>query len=255
VRHATHVLDVHTWNRWQAAATTVRSWHAPSLALAKSFGLWVQARPDQPVEPGDDSFVGSITGVAIHHGKAACAPNFTGQWDIYEPEVQRGVAGLRNVLRSLGMVPDEPERREQPEQAASGQERTAPRGTQEAGQAGQAVETGETGETARRWHPSRTRDGIYADPPVFSPDDLAGVEAPAAGLFLPRVQPEERVRPGQSLGTLVRFDDFTEVDVPAPIEALVYRIGAIGPNADVALPPMMPIAAAGATVARLLPVR
>jgi hypothetical protein len=139
------------------------------------------------------------------------------------------------------MVPDEPER---PEQAASGQGPTAPAGTQEA--------VG-TEETARRWHPSRTRDGIYTDPPVFSLDDLAGVEAPAAGLFLPRVRPEERVRPGQSLGTLVRIDDFTEIDVPGPIDALVYRIGAIGPNADVALPPMMPIAAAGATVARLLP--
>ena len=55
-RHATHVIDLHTWNRWQAAATTVDAWHAPSLDLALAFGLWVQARrspapPEEGAEP------------------------------------------------------------------------------------------------------------------------------------------------------------------------------------------------------------
>lgn len=214
VQQATHVLDMHTWNRWQAAATTVRTWHAPSLELAKAFGLWVQARP--PDVPEDDAPAGSITRVAIRHGKAACAPNFTGQWDIYEPEVRRGVAGLRNVLRHLGML--------------SGNPWPMPAGT-----SGAAAPAGRE------------------PPPVFSTDDLVSVEAPAAGFFSPRVRPEERVRQGQTLGVLVRFDDFQEQEVYAPCEALVQFIGAAGAKCDVALPPMMPMAPAGARVARLLP--
>ncbi|MGH2371433.1 MAG: succinylglutamate desuccinylase/aspartoacylase family protein, partial [Chloroflexota bacterium] len=199
VRHATHVLDLHTWNRWQAAATTVRAWHAPSLDLARAFGLWVQARPPDASE-GADSF-GSVTGMAIRHGKAACAPNFTGQWDIYEPQVRRGVAGLRNVLRQLGML------------------------------AGAPWPMGQSGGAAPPGRPA---------PPVFSLDDLVAVTAPHAGLFLPRVRPEAPVRRGQALGQLIRQDDLRPVEVPAPVDALVYLIGAIGPGADVALPPMMP---------------
>lgn len=103
VRHASHVIDLHTWNRWQAAATTVDAWHAPSLDLALAFGLWVQGRP-APAPP-EEYASRYLSRVAVDHGKAACTPNFTGQWDIYEPEVRRGVAGLRAVLRHLGMLP------------------------------------------------------------------------------------------------------------------------------------------------------
>jgi predicted deacylase len=231
VQHATHVLDMHTWNRWQAAATTVRTWHQPSLELARAFGLWVQARPDPPIAPepaaADRLATGSVTAIAIRHGKAACAPNFTGQWDIFEAEVRRGAAGLRNVLRFLGMLPGASLR---------------PPGDLSAGEAYPREKLG------------RTRDGIYAAPPVFSTDELVGVDAPSAGLFLPRVRPEERVRRGQALGTLVPFEDFRSIDVLSPVDALVYLIGAAGANCDVALPPMMPIATAGARVARLLPI-
>ena len=73
------------------------------------------------------------------------------------------------------------------------------------------------------------------------------VTVPAAGLFLPRV------RRGETLGVLVRLDDFQTMDVTAPCDALVYLIGAISRGADVALPPMMPVAQAGGRVARLLP--
>jgi predicted deacylase len=203
-RQATHVLDLHTWNRWQAAATTVRAWHAPSLELARAFGLWVQKRPEEG--PEDDGPFGSLTATAIRHGRAACAPNFRGQWDIYEAEARRGVAGLRSVLRHLGMVP---------------------------GRGGAPVRP--------------------AAPPVFSPADLVDVSAPAAGLFLPRVRPEARVGQGDVLGVLVRQDDFRPVPVLAPRDALVYRIGAIGPHADVSLAAMMPIATPGGRLARLLP--
>lgn len=210
IRQATHVLDLHAWNRWQAAATTVRAWHAPSLELAKAFGLWVQARW-QP-SPADNEPFGSVTGMAIRHGKAACAPNFTGQWDIFEPQVRRGVAGLRRVLRFLSLLPP------------AGRERSA--------------------------------DGVVgraATPPVFSVEQLVDVTVAEAGIFLPRVRPEARVRRGTVLGVLVRLDTFEMQPVQSPIDALVYLIGAIGSGADVALPPMMPVARAGGRVARLLP--
>jgi predicted deacylase len=234
VQQATHVLDMHTWNRWQAAATTVRAWHAPSLALAKAFGLWVQARPRPAAE--DEASTGSVTGIAIRHGKAACAPNFTGQWDIYEPEVRRGVAGLRNVLRHLGMLPGPPLH---PGAVARA-------GAAAGGPGGAAAGTG-------RDPFGRTRDGIYAAPPVFSVEDLVDVRAPAAGLFLPRVRPEDHVRQGQELGVLVGFGDFRPQPVAAPVDAVVHLVGAVSAKCDVALPPMMPIAASGARVARLLP--
>jgi predicted deacylase len=212
-RHATHVIDLHTWNRWQAAATTVDAWHAPSLDLALAFGLWVQAR-HQPAPTGDGASR-SLPRVAIANGAAACAPNFTGQWDIYEPEVRRGVAGLRRVLRHLGMWP------------ATRQNRDA--GVPPAGPAGPA-------------------------PVVFATDDLVDVRVPDEGLFLPRVRPEQRVARGDLLGELVRLADFAAQPVRAPLEALVYLIGAIGPGADVALPSMMPLARPDGRVARLLPV-
>ena len=203
-RHASHVIDLHTWNRWQAAATTVDAWHAPSLDLALAFGLWVQARR-QPAPP-EEGASRSLPRVAIEQGKAACAPNLTGQWDIYEPEVRRGVAGLRQVLRHLGM-----------------------------------------------WPQSRRRP----PPPgavVFATDDLVDVRVPDEGIFLPRTRPEQRVARGAVLGELVRLADLRAEPVRAPLDALVYLVGAIGPGADVALPPMMPVASADGRVARLLPV-
>jgi uncharacterized protein len=199
VRHATHVLDMHTWNRWQAAATTVRAWHEPSLELAKAFGLWVQRRPEQM---GEKDETGSITSAAIREGKAACAPNFTGQWDIYEGEVRRGVAGMRNVLRYLGMIEGEP-------------------------------------------------TGVA--PPVYGTEELVEVRVKRAGIFLPQVKPEARVRRGARLGALVGLDDFEEEMIEAPVSGLVQRVGAVSAGADVALPPMMPVAAEGGLVARLLP--
>jgi predicted deacylase len=206
VGRATHVLDLHTWNRWQAAATTVNAWHAPSLDLARAFGLWVQARW-QPASP-EEGASRYLARVAIDHGKAACTPNFSGQWDIPEPQVRRGVVGLRRVLRHLGMWPQAP-------------------------------------------RPPRR------EPPViFTTDDLVTVTVPDPGLFLPRVQPEAQVRQGQVLGVLVRLEDYRPVEVHAPVDALVYLIGAVGaagPGADVSLASMMPVARAGSRVARLLP--
>ena len=199
VRHATHVLDMHTWNRWQAAATTVRAWHEPSLELAKAFGLWVQRRPEQL---GEKDKTGSITATAIREGKAACAPNFTGQWDIFEGEVRRGVAGLKNVLRSLGMIEGEPTR---------------------------------------------------VAPPVYGTEELVEVRVARAGIFLPRVKPEAHVRRRARLGVLVGLEDFSEEAIEAPVDGLVQRVGAVSAGADVALPPMMPVAAEGGLVARLLP--
>ena len=239
VRHATHVLDMHTWNRWQAAATTVRAWHEPSLALARAFGLWVQRLPDPPpsetasgdgsvarvgAQKPEESEPGSITAVAIRHGKAACAPNFTGQWDIYEGEVRRGVAGLENVLRYLGMLPGEPVGIEGGAQDAEGDF-------------------------------GRTRAGIYAQPPVFAPEELVTVVAPAAGLFLARVKPEQRITRGQRLGVLVPYGELKPLPVLSPVDGYVQRIGAIQANSDVALPSMMPMATEGAPVARLLPAK
>jgi len=200
VQHATHVLDMHTWNRWQAAATTVRARHTPSFELAKAFGLWVQRRLEVAGEEVGER--GSITATAIQHGKAACAPNFTGQWDIYEGEVRRGVAGLRNVLRHLGMMEGEP-------------------------------------------------SGI--EPPVYSTEALVDVRADRAGIFLPRVKPEAAVRRGERLGILVGLENFREEAITAPVSGLVQRIGAVSAKCDVALPPMMPVAAGGGLVARLLP--
>jgi predicted deacylase len=211
-RHATHVLDLHTWNRWQAAATTVDAWHAPSLDLARAFGLWVQAR-HTPAPPEEDASR-SLLRAAIAQGAAACAPNFTGQWDVYEPEVRRGVAGLRRVLRHLEMWP-------------------APRQNREADVP-----------PAGRAEPA---------PVVFTTDDLVDVRVPDEGLFLPRVRPEQRVARGEVLGELVPLGDFSARPVRAPLDALVYLIGAIGPGADVALPPMMPLTRPDGRVARLLP--
>lgn len=213
VRHATHVLDLHTWNRWQAAATMVDSAHEPSLELARAFGLWVQTRREPARQ--EPSANRSLARLALDHGIAICTPNFTGQWDIYEPEVRRGVAGLRRVLRQLGMWPA----------------RLAP----------------------ARSDPKREKSGVQRTPVEFSTDDLHSVSVPEAGIFLPRVRPEQRVRQGQLLGELVRLSDFRAVPVPSPMDALVYLIGAITPGADVALPSMMPIAPAGGRVARLLP--
>ncbi|MGH2368776.1 MAG: hypothetical protein ACRDI2_11315 [Chloroflexota bacterium] len=53
---------------------------------------------------------------------------------------------------------------------------------------------------------------------------------------------------------MIRQDDLRPVEVRATMEALVYLIGAIGPGADVALPPMMPLTQPGGRVARLLPI-
>jgi hypothetical protein len=118
------------------------------------------------------------------------------------------VAGLRRVLRHLGMWP--------------------------ARRAGRATPAG-------------------PEPVVFAVEDLVDVRVARPGIFLPRVRPEQGVRRGDVLGELVPLDDFRAEPVLAPLDALVYLVGAIGPGADVALPPMMPVAPADGRVARLLP--
>jgi hypothetical protein len=67
------------------------------------------------------------------------------------------------------------------------------------------------------------------------------------------VKPEARARLGERLGVLVGLEDFREEAIEAPVDGLVQRVGAVSAGADVALPPMMPVAAEGGLVARLLP--
>jgi predicted deacylase len=94
------VIDFHCWMDWAPPGALL--YNDAGLALARAFGLpWLHLYPIN-----DPRGILSLTATRL--GKAACCIELTPQNRISRDAVQQTRAGLRNVLRHLGMLPGAP---------------------------------------------------------------------------------------------------------------------------------------------------
>lgn len=103
---ATHVVDIHCWTRFWAAACLPRSDRPRSLELAAVSALpFARTNPGRAVAPGT-TLIGTYFGDT---GRVSLTFELAGQYVIYEPQVALASRCLSNVARFLGMMPGEPE--------------------------------------------------------------------------------------------------------------------------------------------------
>lgn len=105
VRRATHVVDLHCWNRFWAAATL--AWDTgDGRLMGEASGMrfvWMRGEPELPDEHTQ------IRNIVVKRGGSAMAIEFSGQYCVYEREVAAGVRAMQNVAKVLGMIEGEPE--------------------------------------------------------------------------------------------------------------------------------------------------
>lgn len=105
VQRATHVIDLHCWNRFWAAATL--AWDTgDGRRMGEASGMrfvWMRGAPELP----DDHT--QIRNIVVKRGGSAMAIEFSGQYCVCEREVRAGVRAMQNVAKVLGMMEGEPE--------------------------------------------------------------------------------------------------------------------------------------------------
>ncbi len=104
-RHATHVIDLHCWNKFWATATLATDDGGESRRMGEvagtRFTCW---REVQPVE-----LPAQIRHAVVARGGAGMAMEFAGQYCVYEREVRTGLRAVTNVAKMLGMLDGEPD--------------------------------------------------------------------------------------------------------------------------------------------------
>ena len=103
---ATHVLDIHCWNHFWAAAALPRKNYAPSMDLAAISALPL-ARASEPANPGAVPTL--LAGHFNDTGRAGLSIELAGQYMVNEAQVRLGLRFVINVARFLKMMPGEPE--------------------------------------------------------------------------------------------------------------------------------------------------
>jgi len=106
VQGATHVIDLHCWNKFWATATLAWDDGGDSARMAQVAGTrftWWRGKPDLPAS------LTQIRNIVMRRGGAAMAVEFAGQYAVIEREVVVGVRCVTNVAKELGLLPGEPE--------------------------------------------------------------------------------------------------------------------------------------------------
>jgi predicted deacylase len=98
------IVDLHTGGPYMHSHTRFTPGQDRSRALATAFGLDPIVAEGSPVEdPGPDAG-GKLRAVAAGTGIPAITPELAHSREIVESSVDRGVAGVENVLRELGVL-------------------------------------------------------------------------------------------------------------------------------------------------------
>ena len=105
VRYASHVIDLHCWNKFWATATLATDDGGESRRMGEVAGTrftwWREAAPvELPAQ---------IRGAVVARGGAGMAMELSGQYVMVEREVQTGVRTVTNVAKVLGMLAGEPD--------------------------------------------------------------------------------------------------------------------------------------------------
>ncbi|MCK9265361.1 succinylglutamate desuccinylase/aspartoacylase family protein [bacterium] len=100
VQQATHNIDLHCWNKfWATSALPIKT--EESLEFAKA-GAYPFVIPSAPL-PKDFQGPYTLTGWFNSHGRVAFAVEFSGQYILFEKEINIGVRSLVNCSKYLKM--------------------------------------------------------------------------------------------------------------------------------------------------------
>ena len=103
---ATHALDLHCWNRHNAAAVLIRD--VPDIReLARQLGHRF-VRVSKPSGPIESTGGYTLSGCFCESGRLGVTYEFAGQYTIIEDEVRRGLRVIVNMARSIGLLPGRP---------------------------------------------------------------------------------------------------------------------------------------------------
>jgi predicted deacylase len=106
------VVDLHTGSPEMLTHTVYRRGDDASRALALAFGteacLAETAGEDAEAEWSDRGFDGKFRVAASAEGIPAITPELAHNKQLVEPAIETGVDGVFNVLRHLGLLPDDP---------------------------------------------------------------------------------------------------------------------------------------------------
>lgn len=106
VTRATHVVDLHCWCHFWAAATLGCDDGGDSRRMAEATGT----RFTRWSEPDDEvTLPTQIRRLMVQRGGGAVTLEFSGQYCVREREVQTGVRAVTNVAKTLGLLDGEPE--------------------------------------------------------------------------------------------------------------------------------------------------
>lgn len=187
------VVDLHTGGPYMLSHTRFTPGDDASRDLAEAVGIDPIVADGDPIENPDGSLpTGKLRDVAAAAGIPAITPELAHSREIVEPSVEAGVAGIENVLRSVGVI-DEPMVEHDPR---VGTEKTAIT-TDSSGLFRSAdVEVGDT-------VAAETELGTVFDPTTY--EDRQTITAEGGGLLL-SLNRGATVVEGESVGSLVQVE-------------------------------------------------
>ena len=109
--HCDRLVDMHCWEHHQAAAALAHADKPESVTMAKASGLrfvkWGES-------PNTSTKIVSSSALIYSRGGASLVVELSGQNQIREVQVQKGVRLMANVARALGMMEGDPELPDEP---------------------------------------------------------------------------------------------------------------------------------------------
>ena len=109
VERATHVMDVHCWSRFTAAACLPRKDRPESMALARVSALPFALPRVIPADPNGPPRNCNLGTYFNNTGRVGLSLELSGQYCVVEKQVLLGLRCLLNAGRLLGMLPGDPE--------------------------------------------------------------------------------------------------------------------------------------------------
>jgi len=126
------IINIHAWSWYSASCAFASPCSRQAMRLARAFGLGFVCfsytgyckGPDVPLDPKHNM----LTHYAQAHGKPAILAELRTHHWLYPPSVADGMNGIRNVMKTLGMLPGKPVRTRGQHEALGEEIVRAPRG-------------------------------------------------------------------------------------------------------------------------------
>lgn len=107
IRHCSHLVDIHCYQRMNAAETLGVLDHAPSRPLAEVTTTRFLRYVLPATTPEKNMLINQLM---LKHGGCAVGMELSGQFEISERQVQIGLSSMVNIAKQLGMLPGEIQR-------------------------------------------------------------------------------------------------------------------------------------------------